>query len=37
MSPVMTVVAEILTGSRRLLEYLLSPIAETTTQALRER
>lgn len=37
MSPGMTVVTEIRTGSRRLIDYLLSPISETTTEALRER
>lgn len=37
MSPGMTVTAEIRTGSRRVLEYLFSPLTETTAEAMRER
>lgn len=37
MSPGMTVIAEIKTGSRRILEYVFSPIAETASEAMRER
>ncbi len=37
MSSGMTVTAEIRTGSRRIIEYLFSPIAETTSEAMRER
>ncbi len=37
MSPGMAVVAEIKTGSRRILEYLLSPLVETGAEAMRER
>ncbi|WP_406855968.1 HlyD family type I secretion periplasmic adaptor subunit [Alsobacter sp. KACC 23698] len=37
LSPGMAVSAEIKTGQRRILEYLLSPLAATTSEALRER
>lgn len=37
MSPGMTVTAEIKTGSRRILEYLFSPLLEVSTEAMRER
>jgi len=37
MSPGMTVTAEIKTSTRRILEYLFSPLVETTSQAMRER
>lgn len=37
MSPGMTVTAEIKTGNRRILEYLFSPLAETASEAMRER
>lgn len=37
MSPGMTVVAEIKTGSRRILEYVFSPLVETSSEAMRER
>ena len=37
MSPGMTVTAEIKTGSRRILEYLFSPLLETGAEAMRER
>jgi hemolysin D len=33
----MAVVAEIKTGQRRLLEYLLTPLVEVTSEAMRER
>jgi hemolysin D len=33
----MAVTAEIKTGKRRILDYLLSPLAATTSEALRER
>jgi len=36
-SPGMAVTAEIKTGSRRIIEYLLSPLAEVSTEAMRER
>jgi hemolysin D len=35
--PGMAVTVEIKTGSRRILEYLLSPLVETSSKALRER
>lgn len=35
--PGMSVVAEIKTGKRRLIDFLLSPISETTSEAARER
>jgi hemolysin D len=37
LSPGMTVTAEIKTDSRRVIEYLLSPLAKLTSEALRER
>lgn len=37
LAPGMTAVADIKTGSRRILEYLLSPLVETGTRAFRER
>jgi hemolysin D len=37
MSPGMTVSAEIKTGSRRILEYVFSPLAETTSESMKER
>jgi hypothetical protein len=33
----MIVIVEIKTGSRRLPEYLLSPLVEITSQAIRQR
>jgi hemolysin D len=35
--PGMAVTVEIKTGSRRILEYVLSPLVETSSKALRER
>jgi hemolysin D len=35
--PGMTVTVEIKTGSRRIIEYLFSPLLETTSKAMRER
>jgi hemolysin D len=37
LSPGMAVTAEIKTGHRRIIEYLLSPLARHTHQAMRER
>ena len=37
LSPGMAITAEIKTGRRRILEYLLSPFVETASEALRER
>ena len=37
LSPGMAVTIEIKTGSRRILEYLLSPLVEVGSEALRER
>lgn len=37
LSPGMSAVAEIKTGTRRIIDYLLSPLAETGSEALRER
>jgi hypothetical protein len=37
MSPGMTVTAEIKTSTRRILEYLFSPLVETSSEAMRER
>lgn len=37
MSPGMTVSAEIKTGSRRVLEYVFSPLAETASESMKER
>jgi hemolysin D len=36
-SPGMTVTAEVKTGSRRILEYLFSPLVEVSSEAMRER
>lgn len=36
-TPGMTVVAEIKTGSRRILEYVFSPVYEVTSESMRER
>ena len=36
-TPGMAVTAEIKTGKRRIIEYLLSPMARRSQQALRER
>lgn len=35
--PGMSITAEVKTGKRRLIEYLLSPLAETVSQTARER
>lgn len=35
--PGMSITAEVKTGKRRLIEYLLSPLSETVSQAARER
>lgn len=37
LKPGMTVTAEIKTGSRRILEYLFSPLVEVSASAMRER
>ena len=37
LSPGMSVTVEIKTGQRRILEYLFSPIAEVTSEAMNER
>lgn len=37
LTPGMTVVAEIKTGSRRILEYVFSPVYEVTSESMRER
>lgn len=37
LSPGMTVVAEIKTGSRRILEYVFAPVYEVTSESMRER
>ncbi|MFO1150422.1 MAG: HlyD family type I secretion periplasmic adaptor subunit [Alsobacter sp.] len=37
LSPGMAVTAEIKTGQRRILDYLLSPLSAATSEALRER
>jgi len=37
LSPGMAVTAEIKTGSRRIISYLLSPIAKYKQESLRER
>jgi hemolysin D len=37
MSPGMAVTAEIKTGSRRIIEYLFSPLVEVSSEAMRER
>ena len=37
LSPGMTVTVEIKTGSRRILEYVFSPLVEVASKAMRER
>jgi hemolysin D len=37
LSPGMAVTSEIRTGSRRVIEFFLSPIIQTTQESLRER
>jgi hemolysin D len=37
LSPGMTVSVEIRTDSRRVIDYLLSPLAKTASEALKER
>ncbi len=37
LAPGMTVTVEVKTGTRRILEYLFSPLLETTGKAMRER
>lgn len=37
LSPGMSVVAEVMTGRRRIIDFLLSPIAKATSEAGRER
>ena len=37
LSPGMTVSAEIKTDSRRVIDYLLSPISRVTSEAMKER
>jgi hemolysin D len=37
LTPGMAVTVEIKTGERRIIEYLLSPLARHSQQALRER
>jgi hemolysin D len=37
LSPGMAVTVEIKTGTRHVIDYLLSPLARTRHQALRER
>jgi hemolysin D len=37
LSPGMAVTVEIRTGSRRILEYVFSPLVETASKALKER
>jgi len=37
MTPGMTVSAEIKTGNRRILDYIFSPLAETASEAMKER
>jgi len=37
LKPGMTVIAEIKTGKRRILDYVLSPISRATNEAGRER
>jgi len=36
-TPGMSVQAEIMTGERRIIQYLLSPISQTVSEAGRER
>jgi len=37
LSPGMNVTAEIKTGQRRIIEFLLSPVQKATGESLRER
>jgi hemolysin D len=37
LAPGMTLSAEIKTGKRRMIEYLLSPLQQTADESLRER
>lgn len=37
LSPGMAVSVEVKTGKRRILEYLFSPLAEISSQAMQER
>ena len=37
LSPGMNITAEIKTGQRRIIEYLMSPIVKTGSESLRER
>ncbi|RCW81284.1 hypothetical protein C7476_111146 [Phyllobacterium bourgognense] len=37
LSPGMSVTVEVKTGKRRILEYLFSPLAEISSQAMQER
>ena len=37
LSPGMSVTVEVKTGSRRILEYLYSPLAEVSSEAMQER
>ena len=37
LSPGMSVTVEVKTGSRRILEYLYSPLAEVASEAMQER
>ena len=37
LTPGMAVTVEIKTDSRRILEYIFSPVAEVTSQAFKER
>ncbi len=36
-TPGMSVTVEIKTGQRRILEYLFSPLAEVSSEAMKER
>lgn len=37
LSPGMNIIAEIKTGKRRIIEYLLSPVQRASSESLRER
>ena len=37
LSPGMNITAEIKTGKRRIIEYLLSPVQRASSESLRER
>jgi hemolysin D len=37
LSPGMSVTVEVRTGKRRIIEYLFSPLAEVTSEAMQER